>query len=136
MRLLVAILLATSARLQAEVAVLNPQVSEHDLSPERVRDILLGRVSTWNDGKKVVIIVSEEQSADATMREIAGRDTDRLLRGWKRLVFAGEGAMPQVVATNRLAVELVAQLPGAIALLPAHIDAPRCLAVPLQPAAP
>jgi hypothetical protein len=112
------VVLLAAARLPAEVAVLNARVPEDAPSVERVRDIMLGRISTWSDGSAVRIVLSLEESADLVVREIVGRDTERLLRGWKRLVFSGSGAMPRVVQTNRQALELVRDLPGAIALLP------------------
>ncbi len=112
------VVLLAAARLPAEVAVLNAHVPEDSPSVERVRDIMLGRISTWSDGSAVRIVLSLEESADLVVREIVGRDTERLLRGWKRLVFSGGGAMPRVVQTNRQALELVRDLPGAIALLP------------------
>ncbi len=112
------VVLLAAARLPAEVAVLNVRVPEVSPGVERVRDIMLGRISTWSDGSAVRIVLSLEESADLVVREIVGRDTERLLRGWKRLVFSGSGAMPRVVQTNRQALDLVRDLPGAIALLP------------------
>ena len=63
---------------------------------------------------------------------ILGRDTERLLRGWKRLVYAGGAAMPTIARSNAEALQLVARLPGAIALLPAVASASGCTLVELH----
>ncbi len=109
--------------------MLNAHVPEATPGVERVRDIMLGRVSTWSDGSAVQIVLSLEESADLVVREVVGRDTERLLRGWKRLVFSGSGAMPRVVQTNRQALDLVRELPGAITLLPEAPAAEGCRVV-------
>jgi hypothetical protein len=108
-----------------EVAVVNPSVPETTLSAERVRDILLGRVTTWQDGSAVVIILIEDPQADAALLQVAGRDSTRLLRGWKRLVYAGTGAMPLVVHGLTEGLAAVAEHPGGIAVVPLEMPGNR-----------
>ena len=103
--------------LWAEAVAVHPQVCEDTLSVSRLRDMLLGRVTTWKDGTAVVIVLVEDSATDLRVQELIGRDRDHLLRGWKRLVFSGSGAMPLLTSSPRDALEMVAKHPGAIALL-------------------
>jgi hypothetical protein len=120
------ILLAAQSRLAAEVLAVNQGVPEQAFDIERVSNILLGRSTTWSDGQPVIVVISLEASADKAVTDVLGRDTDRLLRGWKRLVYAGGGAMPTTVRSNVDALALVAQQPGSMVLLPLAGPVPGC----------
>jgi hypothetical protein len=78
----------------AHVALADPRIQDEALNQDRLRDILLGRVTMWTDGTPIVLILVEEH--DAAQQSISGRDMAQLLRGWKRLVYGGNGAMPVV----------------------------------------
>jgi hypothetical protein len=136
MRVLLTIVMSClcAARLHAEVVAVSSGVAVKDIDIERVTNILLGRVTTWADGSPVIVIVSMEASADQAVSELLGRDTDRLLRGWKRLVYAGSGAMPTVARSNAEAVGMVAHLAGALVVLPINVPAPGCRIIELHPA--
>jgi ABC-type phosphate transport system substrate-binding protein len=120
------IVITVQARLAAEVVAVNQGVPEQSFDRDRVASILLGRVTTWSDGRPVIVVISLEASADTVINELLGRDTDRLLRGWKRLVYAGSGAMPTTVRSNAEALALVARMPGSLVLLPAAGPVPGC----------
>ncbi len=118
MRLLLAILLLVCAlRLEAVVAVVNDQEATGDLTTERVRDMLLGRVTTWSSGQAVVIVLCTDDAGEQAVTSISGRTVGLLQRGWKRLVFSGTGAMPLVASSIPAALELVGRHPGAIMVL-------------------
>jgi len=115
MRAVMAMLLCAAA--QAQVALVHAGSDVAGMDAARVRDMLLGRVSTWSDGSPVTIVLVEGTAADASLALIAGRDHARLLRGWKRLVYSGGGTMPMVVGSVREAQDAVARRPGAIAVV-------------------
>jgi hypothetical protein len=119
-----ALLLAGSAA-WAQVAVLNPLVPERNPSVERVRNLFLGRSTTWSDGSLVTIILIDDVQEDSDLISVVGRDHTRLLRGWKRLVYSGAGAMPVLAASRSEALERVAHLPGAIAIVSQAPEDPR-----------
>ncbi len=116
LRLWMAMSLAIAA-FSAETVAVHPLVPEDTLTIGRLRDMFLGRITTWKNGTAVVIILVEDPATDARLHALLGRDRDHLLRGWKRLVFSGSGAMPLWAASPRDALEAVARHPGAIALL-------------------
>lgn len=132
MRWSVAILLAVSAPLLAQVAVINPLVVQPTMSASRMTDMLLGRVTTWGDGSPVVLVLVEDADADAHLNKFVGRPRERLLRAWKRLVFNGSGSMPLEAANASAALDLVARTPGAVALMATAADDPRWRVVSLS----
>jgi hypothetical protein len=136
MRWLAPLLLA--ATLSAEVAVTASGAALAEIDHDRVRDILLGRVTTWPDGRPIIIVLSEADADDRALLAIVGRDRQRLMRGWKRLVFSGNGSMPVVVPDARAAGEFVARTPGAMAVLAASPPAGGAAVrvVPIRPTGP
>ena len=82
-----------------------------------MRNALLGRITTWNDGRQIVIVLSHSPASDELLQTFVGRDLDHLLRGWKRLVFTGNGRMPEVEDDDALAIRHVGTTPGAITLI-------------------
>jgi hypothetical protein len=129
---LIILWLCCSARLCAEVVAIHDTVTDQSLDIERVTNMLLGRVTTWSDGSPVIVVVSSEASADGMLLELIGRDTDRLLRGWKRLVYSGGGAMPLTARSNAEALALVARMPGSICVLPLTDAIPGCRIIQLH----
>lgn len=129
------ILSAACPWLRAQMAMVNPQVPEASLSMERTRDLLLGRVTNWNDGSPVILVLVDDQSADLMLQKVIGRDRSRLIRGWKRLVYTGSGAMPLLASSLAEAAELVARHPGSIALIERALPGHLCRFLPLSEAA-
>lgn len=130
-RMSVIFLLAMAAPLAAQVAVVNPSVHDATLATERLSAMLLGRVTTWADGSAVVLVLVDDHDADADLLQIAGRPRERLVRGWKRLVFSGTGVMPLEAPNVAAALDLVARTPGAVALLAKAEASPRWRIIPV-----
>jgi hypothetical protein len=125
------LLLVLLTPLAAQVAVVHPSVTDGDIDASRMAALLQGRVTSWKDGKAVVLVVASDPLADVHLSHVAGRERQVLLRGWKRLVFAGSGAMPLVASSTDEALALVSKTPGAVLLLDhAPIDA-RWRVVPI-----
>ena len=117
MRHLATILLLLSAiSAQAQVAVVHATVPDM-VDRDHLRNILLGRVSTWKDGSQVLLVLSSDPGSRAAIEDLTGRDFDRLLRGWKRILFSGNGAMPVVAVSAGEALETAATRPGVIAII-------------------
>lgn len=110
-------LLPLCLALHAQVAIAHGDIIDRNLSEERLRDILLGRVTTWASGTPIVIVLIEEAPAIEAQQAITGRDLPQLLRGWKRLVYGGNGAMPLVRRTTAEAVQEVRRRHGAMAIV-------------------
>jgi hypothetical protein len=126
------ILLLCLASLQAQVAVVNPTVKAAGIDAPKVAALMQGRANTWDDGQKVVLVFARDPAADRHVLHIAGRERDLLLRGWKRLVFSGNGAMPLLAPSVDEALALVARTPGAVLVLDQAPADPKWQVVPLM----
>jgi hypothetical protein len=109
------LLLVLAGAAVAQVAVVHPRVTD-SIDRDLLRNILLGRVTTWADGSQVVLVLSGDPASRAAIEDLTGRDLDRLIRGWKRILFSGNGAMPIVTSGANEAFTTTADRPGAIAI--------------------
>ena len=127
----VLLLLTLLSPLVAQVAVVHPSVPEKAMDAKRMAALLQGRITIWSDGTPVVLVLAQDPLADRHLSHVAGRDREILLRGWKRLVFAGSGAMPLTARSAEEGLALVAKTPGAVLLLD-HADAdPKWRVMPI-----
>ena len=85
-----------------------------DLTRERVVDLLTGRVTTLNNGGRVVLVMSYSADGEAAVRDLTARDIARLMRGWKRVVFGGGGSLPLTADSTQAAIELLRRTPDGI----------------------
>lgn len=111
------LLLILATPLAAQVVVVNPSVPDQELDTKRVAAMFQGGVTIWGNGQSVVLVLADDPDADLHLNHVIGRERQMLLRGWKRLVFAGMGAMPLSASSPNEALELVAKTPGAMVLL-------------------
>lgn len=105
------------APVSAQVAVVNHSVPDRAIDAKRMTAMLTGRITTWGDGKPIVLVFAEDRLADIHLSHIAGRDREVLLRAWKRLVFSGSGAMPLLARSSEEGLALIARTPGAVLVL-------------------
>ncbi len=129
---LIALVVICVSHLGAVCVLLHPGIPETSVNASRVRDILLGRISTWSDGTPVTVVLVANADCDAVLQPLTGRDSARLLRGWKRLAFTGAGVMPLVVENVREAGERVAELPGALVVVDTAPTDPRWRVIELR----
>jgi hypothetical protein len=116
----------------AQVAIVNNHVADQ-ITYDRLRNLLLGRVTTWEDGSSVVLVLSNDEATRKLVEELTGRDLDRLMRGWKRLLFSGNAAMPTLTASSAAALVEVTDRPGAIAIVgTSPVEDKRVRVVPLE----
>lgn len=115
--LAILLLLTALSPLMAQVAVVHPSVPETAIDAKRMAALLQGRITTWADGTPVVLVLAQDPLADLHLSHIAGREREVLLRGWKRLVFAGSAAMPLIARSAEDGLALVAKTSGAVLLL-------------------
>ncbi len=123
----------TAACLNAAVVVVNREVTDANITEERVRDFLLGRSTSWSSGDPVVIILCTDIGGENAVSEVTGRSVSLLQRAWKRLVFSGTGAMPLQAESVAAALIMVAKHPGAMVILNEAPITDGCRIIPLSP---
>lgn len=106
-----------AAGADAGTVVIAKDVPPDQLTTAHLRNALLGRISLWNDGRPIVIVLSRSPASQDQLQVFIDRDLEHLMRGWKRLVFTGGGSLPEVADDDALAIRRVAATPGAFAVL-------------------
>lgn len=117
----------------AQVVVAHDDI-DHQLSRRRLSDILLGRITTWDDGLPIVLVLVDDQPCATAIATVTGRELPQLLRGWKRLVYSGGGAMPIIVPSPQVAIEEIRRRRGAMTVLSVDPEALGVRVLPLDPA--
>jgi hypothetical protein len=99
-------------------AIVNSTIEVKDLSRERIIDLLTGRVTSLVNGGRVTLILAQSEAGEKAVYHLTERDTARLLRGWKRLVFGGSGrSLPLLCASDEEALNLLRRTPDGLLLL-------------------
>ncbi len=121
---LIILMLVVGQSVNAAVVVVHSSVVQSEITADQARDLLLGRTNTFENGQNVILVICMDEAADGSIKAITGRSANLLLRGWKRLVFSGSGAMPMQSSTVSDALALVARTPRAMVVLPEAKDVP------------
>jgi ABC-type phosphate transport system substrate-binding protein len=111
-----------AAGLDGFVLIANKSVPETTLSAAALRDIYTGKVTYWDDGQSVVIIVLADKAGNAALNEASGMDASQFKTFWQRMLFSGRGQQPRKADNAASLVAQVAAAKGAIALAPANAD--------------
>lgn len=131
MRTLIALFALAGSLVAADTVVMNPASSLAGISADQFKDIYLGRKSTWDDGSKITVVLVETGGSNEALMKILGKSQSQFVTSWKKLVFTGKGAMPEMVKDDAAVVAAVAKTPGAIGFV--TTDGPAGVkVVPLQ----
>lgn len=98
----------------ADTAVVHPGVAITALDRDLLSDLFLGERTTWEGGQRVVVVLQRRGGSAERLASLLGKTPAQVLATWKRLVFTGNGVMPQLVEDDNEVVSLVARTPGAI----------------------
>lgn len=115
---------ALSADEQA-LLIANAGVATERIDKESLEAILLGKVTLWENGKRILIAYSmdDPQKVDAFLTEYAGQGERRYKKYWVKKVFAGYGVAPKLFGDDAKALEYVSKTEGAIALVSLSVEA-------------
>src|SRR5580700_3780598 len=106
-----------AVRAQALVVIVNPAIGVQHLSRREVMDIFLGRYRTFPSGASALPIDLDVTSA--ARKEfyllLAHKDASDMGSYWARLTFSGKVSPPFAVSDARMAIDIVANNPNAIA---------------------
>jgi ABC-type phosphate transport system substrate-binding protein len=116
MRILALALLIAGA-VAEDTVIVNPALPLATLDEETLRDIYLGRKTSWDDGSRVVVVVLKEGSSYNHLLQLLNKSSAQFLTGWKKLVFTGKGTMPEMVDSEDALLTQVSRTPGAIGFM-------------------
>ena len=114
---LAAVPLAQAVRAQTLVVIVNPTIGIQHLSRREVLDIFLGRYRTFPSGASALPIDLDVSSSERKQfyMLLAHKDSSDMGSYWARLTFSGKVSPPFAVTDARMAIDIVANNPNAIA---------------------
>lgn len=128
--------LMSAVRAQTLVVIVNPSIGVQHLSRREVMDIFLGRYRTFPSGASALPIDLDVSSTARTQFYLllAHKDSSDMGSYWARLTFSGKISPPFVVSDARMAIDIVANNPNAIAYVDrAAVDARVRIALEVTP---
>ncbi len=113
----VALTLIPAANAQTLVVIVNPAIGVQHLSRREVLDIFLGRYRTFPSGASALPIDLDVSSTERNRfyMLLAHKDSADMASYWARLTFSGKITPPFAVSDARMAIDIVANNPNAIA---------------------
>jgi ABC-type phosphate transport system substrate-binding protein len=102
---------------QTIVVIVNPSIGVQHLSRREALDIFLGRYRTFPSGASALPIDLDINSTERRQfyLMLAHKDSSDMSSYWARLTFSGKISPPFSVANARMALDIVANNPNAIA---------------------
>jgi ABC-type phosphate transport system substrate-binding protein len=113
--LAIALLIAGAAA--EDTVIVNPALQLTALDEDALKDIYLGKKTSWDDGSRVVVVVLKEGPSHDHLLQRLNKSSPQFLTGWKKLVFTGKGTMPEMVESEDALVAMVSKTPGAIGFI-------------------
>ena len=97
------------------VFIANKTLPENQLTPDEIKNIFLGDMVTWKDGRSVVIVICNESEAH---REFTTKYTNKtpsqFISYWRMQLFSGKAQIPKTFADEKDVVNFVENTPCAI----------------------
>ncbi len=116
--LLAVLLAATTLSLSAAPALVgNKALAGQTLDGESAKAVLLGKKVALGDTRVVIVIAKTGDAQDAFLKQHVGMTTSQFQTHWRRLFMTGGGTAPKIVETEADAAKLVAETPGAVAVI-------------------
>lgn len=116
--LLGATLLGFTQAASAEVAVVahtEVQLDGDGIDAATLQAFYLGKKRTWPGGSHVVLTVNHHEAVHASfLGTYIGKSPSNFTNFWKRMVFTGQGKMPESFDNDSAVIDFVARTPGAI----------------------
>ncbi len=114
---LIVIMLCVSGMASAgEIIVIgNKSIVESSIKKQDLKNIFLGKKSTWSDNKKIVFYIQNSSSvSDQFFSEYVNKSSAQFSSYWKEKVFTGQGTPPKSFASDKEMIQIVSQTDGAI----------------------
>ena len=115
------------------VIVVSNDVDISNISKTDLQNIFLGRKTLWDDGKRIQIGLSAENSTqlDDFLVSNIGQNKRRFKKYWLKKVFAGYGIAPRIFTNNEKAIKFAQEQENSIAYVTVdeaeHIEGMRII---------
>lgn len=95
----------------------HPGYKGQTLDADGIKAVLLGKKTSIGDARVVIVLAKAGDAQDKFLQARVGMNTSQLQTHWRRLFMTGGGTAPKIVETPEEAAKLVAETPGAIAII-------------------
>jgi len=97
------------------VVICNKSVAESTVGKQDLKNIYMGKKTSWNDNKKIVFVVQDNSGVnDQFLSTYINKSSAQYSSYWKEKVFTGQGTPPKSFATDKEMIQFVTQTDGAI----------------------
>ena len=106
------------------VIVVSNDVDISKISQSDLQSIFLGKKTLWNDGKRIKIGLSTEDTAklDGFLTDNIGKTKRRFKKYWLKKVFAGYGIAPKIFNNNEKAIQFAQEQENSITYITVNED--------------
>jgi hypothetical protein len=87
------------------------------LDGEAIKAVLLGKKVTLGDTRVVIVIAKSNPNQERFLQQAVGMTTAQFQNHWRRLFMTGGGSAPKIVEDEAEARRLLAEVPGALAVV-------------------
>jgi ABC-type phosphate transport system substrate-binding protein len=123
---IVSLIFALAAKTLAAdfVVVVHTENALSWMTEQDIKQIFLGKKTTWPNDRTIDIIIQEDSDAHAGFtQEILGKTSQQFMIYWKKMLFTGKGLLPRSVRTDAEVKAFIASNPDAIGyILPDALD--------------
>lgn len=97
------------------VLICNPSVQESALSKQELKNIFLGKKTTWKDNSKAIFVIQKNAPVHKVfLKKYVDKTTSQFANYWKKRVFTGKGASPQSLPSDQEVIKFVSETSGAV----------------------
>lgn len=95
--------------------IINKDNSQVSLSKADVKNIFLGKKTSWADGSAISPVVQDGGDAhSAFLKNIVNKSSSQFNIFWKKALFTGTGTPPKSVSGDAAVIDYIKNNPGAI----------------------
>jgi len=127
-------LLAPALSLASDVVIIaNKNVPVSTLASNDIKQIFLGRKTTWDNGVKIIFVVQDRTDAsDSFLKTYIMKNAYQYDIFWKKQVFTGKGKAPISFSSDQELVQFVSETPNSIGYVSIGIDTGKVKTIPVQ----
>jgi ABC-type phosphate transport system substrate-binding protein len=115
------------------IVIANPSINESDLDANTIRDIFLGRITKWKDGKRIIVRVLRSGPVhNEFLKRVVGKNARQFSTYWKKAVFTGTGIPHKSLASEEDMVKFISSTPGAIGYIDSSTLHPECKVIRIR----
>jgi ABC-type phosphate transport system substrate-binding protein len=117
---IVVLIVALAAKTLAAdfVVVVHSENALFWMTEQDLKQIFLGKKTTWPDRRTIDIIIQEDSVAHAGFtQEVLGKTSQQFMVYWKKMLFTGKGLLPRSARNDAEVKAFVASKPEAIGYL-------------------